>query len=88
MKGDENMLEKNGKAGLSLESELVAMFIQTASKFSSQINLKKGDKVANAKSIMGLISLGVVDGENITLSADGIDAESALTELSKFLNIG
>lgn len=81
------MVERKGKAGLSLESDLVAMFIQTASKFSSQIDLKKGNKVANAKSIMGLISLGVVDGESITLSADGEDAESALDELVKFLNI-
>jgi len=80
------MIERSGKAGLSLESELVAMFIQTASMFSSHIYLKKDNKTANAKSIMGLISLGVVDGENITLSAEGTDAEPAVTELAKFLN--
>ena len=81
------MIERSGKAGLCLESELVAMFIQTANKFSSKIDLKKDNKVANAKSIMGIISLSVVDGETITLSADGEDALAAVTELANFLNI-
>ena len=81
------MIERNGEAGLCLESELVAMFIQTANKFSSRISLIKDNKVANAKSIMGVISLGVVDGEHISLSAEGDDAESAVAELASFLHI-
>jgi len=81
------MIERNGEAGLCLESELVAMFIQTANKFSSKISLKKDNKVANAKSIMGVISLGVVDGEYISLCAEGEDAEAAVSELASFLHI-
>jgi len=81
------MIERSGKVGLCLESELVALFIQTANKFSSKINLIKENKVANAKSIMGLISLDVVNGESITLSALGEDAETAVDELATFLKI-
>jgi len=81
------MIERSGKIGLCLESDLLAKFIQTANKYSSKINLKKNNKTANAKSIMGLISLGVVDGENITISAEGDDAEAAITELINFLGM-
>jgi len=81
------MIERSGKVGLCLESELVALFIQTANKFSSKINIIKENKIANAKSIMGLISLDVVNGETIKLSALGEDAETAIAELAAFLKI-
>lgn len=81
------MIESSGNVGLSLESDLVAMFVQTASRFSSHISVKKGDKIANGKSIMGMISLGVVDGQDVVLIADGEDEQAALAELSKFLKV-
>jgi phosphotransferase system HPr (HPr) family protein len=79
------MTERTGKAGISLESEQVALFVQTASRFLSAISIRRDNKTANAKSIMGLISLGVVEDENIILSANGEDAEGAVAELAKFL---
>lgn len=81
------MAERSGKAGRSLESEKVALFVQAASRFTSKISLKRDNKTANAKSIMGLISLGVVEDENISLIAEGDDAEAAVTELAAFLNL-
>ena len=81
------MIKKIGKIGLCLESELIALFIQMANKFTSKISITKENKVANAKSIMGLISLDLVNGEYITLSAAGEDADVAIMELAGFLKI-
>jgi len=69
----------------SLESRPAALFVQTASKFTSNIHVKIDNKTVNAKSIMGIISLGILDGQEVTISADGDDAKQAVVELKKFL---
>lgn len=69
----------------SLESRPAALFVQAASKFSSQIQVKIENKTVNAKSIMGIISLGILDGQEVTIVADGEDAKQAAAELKKFL---
>jgi len=67
-----------------LEPSAVALLVQTASKFQSRISLVIGEKTANAKSIMGIISLGLQEGQEITISARGDDAEDAVPALEQF----
>jgi len=69
----------------SLEATPAALFVQTASNYSSSIQVKIGTKTVNAKSIMGMISLGVLDGQEITIIADGADEEEAINGLVNFL---
>jgi len=69
-----------------LQARPAAEFVQEANRFTSDIFLEKdGDRV-NAKSIMGLMSLAIVSGESITLSAEGADAEMALDHLEMFVS--
>ncbi len=79
------MFEKVIKVDSGLEARSVALFVQTASKFISKTQIQVDNKKANAKSIMGIISLSISDGENVIISAEGEDEEQAVCELIKFL---
>lgn len=79
------MLNKNLIISSSIEARDVAMLVQTASKFSSEIRIQIEEKSVNAKSIMGLIALGELDGKNIIIQVNGKDEEEALNEISDFL---
>ncbi|ARI76575.1 HPr family phosphocarrier protein [Halobacillus mangrovi] len=68
-----------------LQARPAAQFVQQANRFSSDIFIEKDEKRVNAKSIMGLMSLAVGTGEEITLIADGSDEETALEELSAYV---
>ena len=80
------MIERNIQVLASLEARPAALFVQTASQFSSSIYLKMDNKTINAKSIMGVISLGVLDNQNVTIIAEGQDEEQAVDKLGKFLS--
>lgn len=80
------MLEHTVKVETSLEARPAALFVQSASKFSSHVLVKVDNKTVNAKSIMGMISLGILDGQTVTIAADGEDAQSAIDELSAFFS--
>lgn len=71
---------KNG-----FDASQAALFVQTASKFKSHITLTLDNKVANAKSIMGMISLGLIDESKITITAQGDDEEEAVATLIDFV---
>ena len=61
---------------------------QVAAKMSTvdaQVLLRKGDITVNAKSLMGLLSLGVQDGEGVTIIANGEDEAQAVCEMSRLL---
>ena len=62
-----------------LEARPVAQLVQVASQFNSEIYVEVGKKKVNAKSIMGMMTLGLDAGEEITLSANGEDEEAAMT---------
>ncbi len=68
-----------------METGPAALFVQKASKFSSNIKVIMDNKTVNAKSIMGIISLGILDGQEITISADGEDEKQAVFELENIL---
>ena len=67
------------------EARPVAVLVQKASQFDSKVFIQSGDKKINAKSIMGMMSLGLNHGEEIIVSAEGTDEESALENLSAYL---
>ena len=73
------VLEIKNKDGL--RARPAAMFVLVASNYSSQILIEKGNKMINAKSIMGVLSLGVVSGESIHLVVNGEDEKEAVTAL-------
>lgn len=69
-----------------LEARPVALLVQEASKYESRIYICSGDKKVNAKSIMGMMSLGLASGEQLTVTAEGTDEEEAVCGLEKFLS--
>ena len=70
-----------------LEARPVAQLVQVASQFNSEIYVEIGRKKVNAKSIMGMMTLGLDSGEEITLSANGDDEEAAMTKQDYKLTI-
>lgn len=74
------------KLETGLEARPVAMLVQVASQFESSVYINSMDKKVNAKSIMGMMSLGLDNGEAVTVTADGSDEEAAVAEIEKFLS--
>lgn len=68
-----------------LEARPVAMLVQVASKYDSSIYLESAGKKVNAKSIMGMMSLGLDAGETVTVTADGNDEAAAVSEIEQYL---
>ena len=71
-----------------LEARPVAMLVQVASQHDSTVYLESEGKKVNAKSIMGMMSLGLDSGELVTVSADGPDEEVAVEDIAKYLCSG
>lgn len=69
-----------------LEARPVAVLVQVASQYDSKIYIETEGKKVNAKSIMGMMSLGMNSGETVTVIADGEDEEKALSDIEKYLN--
>ena len=68
-----------------LEARPVAVLVQVASKYDSTVYLETNGKKVNAKSIMGMMSLGLDNGEMVTVTADGEDELNAVADIEKFL---
>lgn len=71
---------KNG-----LEARPAALFVQIASKFESHISVVVNEKQVNAKSIMGMMSLGTIRGQEMDIIAEGQDEKEAVDSLVEFL---
>ena len=69
-----------------LEARPVAMLVQVASQYVSNIYLESEERKVNAKSIMGMMSLGLDTGESVTVSVDGADEEEAMKSIEKYLS--
>jgi len=69
-----------------LEARPIALLVQKASQHESSVYIESGDKKVNAKSIMGMMSLGLNSGETLTVVADGVDEEAAVVDIEKFLS--
>lgn len=77
-------LKIENKAGL--HARPAALFAQKASAFKSTVMISKGGKIANAKSIISLMGLGVKQGESIVVTIDGPDADEAAKVLKKIVS--
>lgn len=65
-----------------LHARPAAIFVQTAARFQSKITVLFAGKTANAKSIMGVMKLGVSTGDTIVVQGEGDDAEQAIAALA------
>ncbi len=66
---------------VGLHARPATFFIQRANEFKSRIWVEKDDRRVNAKSLLGVLSLGIVKGVTIKLIADGSDEEEAINAL-------
>ncbi|MDO4262490.1 MAG: HPr family phosphocarrier protein [Eubacteriales bacterium] len=71
-----------------LEARPVALLVQVASQFESNIYVEEGDRKVNAKSIMGMMTLGLSAGESVVVSAEGSDEKEAIENIEKYLSSG
>ena len=69
----------------ALQMKAVAILIQKASTFRSSINLMRSGRRANAKSLLGVMSLGIENGAEIEVTAEGEDQTEALDTLIQYL---
>ena len=64
-----------------LHARPAALFVQLAKRFTSRVTVKKGRKIVDGKSIMGLLTLAANQGARISIITDGSDAAEALEQL-------
>lgn len=70
-------------AETGIHARPATLLVQTASKFSSDLNLEYKGKSVNLKSIMGVMSLGVGQGAEVTITADGSDEKEAIDAVAE-----
>lgn len=70
---------------VGLHARPATFFIQKANEFKSSIWIEKDDRRVNAKSLLGVLSLGIVKGTAVILIADGPDEEAAIATLSDLI---
>jgi len=82
------MVEQTTKVRLKtgLQARPAAQFVQIANRFQAEITLVRGDKKVSAKSIMGVMSLAVAPGSDVTIRADGYDEKEAVEALITFVS--
>lgn len=68
-----------------LHNRQVTYFVQKANEFRSSIWLESDNRKMNAKSLLGIMSMGIITGASVRLSAEGPDAEDAVNALEKLL---
>ena len=71
---------------VGLHARPATFFIQKANEFKSSIWVEKEERRVNAKSLLGVLSLGIVKGTAITIVADGADEEAAVATLSELID--
>ncbi|MGN0690635.1 MAG: HPr family phosphocarrier protein [Oscillospiraceae bacterium] len=73
---------------VGLHARPATFFIQKANEFKSSIWIEKEERRVNAKSLLGILSLGIVCGTSIRVIADGADEETAVNELVELVESG
>ncbi len=71
---------------VGLHARPATFFIQKANNFKSSIWVSKDDRKVNAKSLLGVLSLGIIKGTNITIVAEGEDQEEAVNTLVELID--
>lgn len=90
MKGFAQMLTRDVTINnnIGLHARPATFFIQKANSYKSSIWVEKDDRRVNAKSLLGVLSLGIAKGMTVTLIADGQDEGTALDGLSDLIDAG
>jgi phosphotransferase system HPr (HPr) family protein len=73
---------------VGLHARPAALFVQTAARFKAAVrvaNRTRGTKLVDAKSILGVLTLGVSQGHEIQITADGDDAEAAVAAMAELV---
>ena len=73
------------KNQVGLHARPATFFIQKANEFKSSVWVEKEERRVNAKSLLGVLSLGIVGGTNIRIIADGVDEQGAVDSLVKLV---
>ena len=73
---------------VGLHARPATFFIQKANEYKSSIWVEKEERRVNAKSLLGVLSLGILGGNNIKIIADGADEQEAVEGLAKLVNSG
>lgn len=73
---------------VGLHARPATFFIQKANEFKSSIWVEKNERRVNAKSLLGVLSLGIVGGTTIKIIADGVDEEQAVEGLVELVQSG
>lgn len=76
LKKEITLINKTG-----LHARPANLFVKEASKFSSEVRIVKDNKEYNAKSIIGILSMGAAKGDKISIEAEGADEEEAIKAL-------
>lgn len=74
------------KNSVGLHARPATFFIQKANEFDSSIWIEKDERKANAKSLLGVLSLGIVGGTSFKIIAEGSDEKEAVTALEELIN--
>jgi phosphocarrier protein len=69
---------------VGIHARPAGLLVKEAKKYTSSVTIAKGDKSADAKKLMVLMSLGVKQGDNVKVTVDGEDEDVAVAELSEF----
>ena len=73
---------------VGLHARPATFFIQKANEFKASIWVEKDERRVNAKSLLGVLSLGIIGGTTIKIIADGVDEEDAVESLVKLVQAG
>jgi phosphocarrier protein HPr len=71
---------------VGLHARPATFFIQKANEFKSSIWVEKDERRVNAKSLLGVLSLGIIKGTAVTIIADGADEEAAISTLAELID--
>ena len=82
------MKDVNVQNQIGLHARPATFFIQKANEFKSSIWVEKEERRVNAKSLLGVLSLGIVGGTSIRIIADGSDEQTAVEALVKLIETG
>lgn len=74
------------KLPTGLEARPVAVLVQVASQYESKVYVECENKKVNAKSIMGMMTLGLAAGEEVEVIVDGVDEAVAMDNIEKYLS--
>ena len=73
------------QSDLDMESRPIAHLVQEASQYDSTVYIEMDNMKINAKSIMGMMTLGLDTGENVTITVSGADESEAMSQIEGYL---